>query len=182
MPAGSARYLSAMPGAERFIRVGCMLLLVGVGCQDMRALIPDAAPNAAPSITSVAVGGAEQPPYSTVMLETGANAGTLSITAYDTDVGDTIFVSIFVNYNVPAATPPRSTGRASVTDSIIRTISVTMDGVCTSAEVGADPLPLLQVYVFDRQPLDNVEPLYQALAPGGLSVSQTFFLRCVPGM
>lgn len=116
------------------------------------------------------------------MFETGANAGMLSVTVYDTDLDDTLFVSLFVNYNVPAPTPPRSTARASVTDSIIRTLSVSMEGACTTGEVGADPLPLLQVYVFDRQVLDNIEPLYQAMGPGGLSASQTFFLRCLPGM
>jgi len=89
-------------------------------------------------------------------------------------------VSVFVNYNVPVPTPPRSTARdASGTDSIVRTVSVSIEAVCTTAEVGADPLPLLQVYVFDREVLNNVEPLYQSMPQGGLSASQAFLLRCL---
>lgn len=173
--------MSVTPAAERITRLSA-LLLVGAGCERTPTDIPDAAPNAAPAITLVTAGGAELPPYSVVTLETDANAGTLNITAYDTDLDDTLYVSLFVNYNVPAPVPPRSTARASVTDSIVRTVSGSTEGVCTAADIGADPLPLLQVHVFDRQVLDNVEPLYQAMVPGGLSASQTVFLRCLPGM
>ena len=48
--------------------------------------------------------------------------------------------------------------------------------------VSRDRQQLLQVYVFDRELLNNGVPLYQSITPGGLSASQTFFLRCLAAM
>jgi hypothetical protein len=137
---------------------------------------PDAAANSAPTIISVRADLVELPQYSVVVFE--PSASTLDLTLYDTDVADTLYVRIFVNYNIPNATPPRSTARATVSGSVVRAVTVSMNGVCTTTEIGADPLPVLQIYIFDREVLDIGEPLYQRVVPGGLYATQTFFLRC----
>jgi len=171
--------MSALRPSMVLLQLVAMVILVG--CERTQPDWPDAAPNAAPAIISVTAGDVELAPYSAATFETGPAAGTLTLTLYDTDLDETLFVSVFVNYNVPAPTPPRST--AHVSDrSVVRTVSVSMEGVCTTAEVGADPLPLLQVYVFDREVIRDLEPPYQGMPPGGLSASQTFFLRCVAAM
>ena len=47
-----------------------------------------------------------------------------------------------------------------------------------SIDIGANPLPIMEVFVSDREVEPNIAPLYQGLPLGALSTSQTFFLRC----
>jgi hypothetical protein len=137
----------------------------------------DAGANAAPSIVSVRADLVEFPQFSTLVFERGANAGTLNLTLHDTDLDDTLFVRIFVNYFADNPKPPRSTCEAAGR-TVDRSASCNMNGVCQTEDVGADPLPLLQVFVFDRKYEPDIPPLFQGIAPSGLSSSQTFFLRC----
>src|SRR5205085_57712 len=65
----------------------------------------DAGANSAPSIISVRADLVEFPQFSTLVFEKGQNAGQLNITLHDTDLDDTLYVKIFVNYNRPDPTP-----------------------------------------------------------------------------
>lgn len=135
----------------------------------------DAALNAAPAITSVRADNTEFPELKTLVFEQGVNAGTLNLTLYDTDSGDTLIVRIFVDYNNPDATPPRS-GCEAGGHTVERTCEAEMNGVCQTADIGQTRV--MQVIVFDRKIEDIGLPLYQHMAPGGLSSSRTYFLRC----
>lgn len=137
----------------------------------------DAGANSAPVIVSVRADLVEFPQYSTLVFERGANAGTLNLTLHDTDLDDTLFVRIFVDYFANNPKPPRSTCETAGR-TVERTATCRMEGVCQAEDVGADPLPILQVFVFDRKYEQDLPPLYQGMAPGGLSSSMTFFLRC----
>ena len=137
----------------------------------------DAGANSAPAIVSVRADLVEFPQYSTLVFERGANAGNLNLTVHDTDLDDTLHVRIFVNYFASEPKPPRSTCEAAG-HSVERTTTCTMNNVCQMADVGADPLPLLQVFVFDRDYVSDIPPAFMGMAPGGLSSSLTYFLRC----
>ena len=137
----------------------------------------DAGANSAPAIVSVRADLVEFPQYSTLVFERGANAGNLNLTLHDTDLDDTLHVRIFVNYFASDPKPPRSTCDAAGR-TVERTATCTMNNVCQMADVGADPLPLLQVFVFDRDYAADIPPAFMGMAPGGLSSSLTFFLRC----
>lgn len=142
----------------------------------------DAGANAAPAILSVRADLVEFPQYSQLVFEQGNNAGALNLTLHDSDLDDTLYVKIFVNYNIPDPTPARSSCTAAGR-TVQRTATCTMNGVCQAADIGkTNPVPVMQVYVFDREVLDSGEPLYQKMPPGGLYASQTFFLRCQEAM
>lgn len=159
---------------------GVVLFAMFAGCVIPPSLsvdTTDAGANSPPAITSVRADLVEFPQFSELVFEKGNNAGTLNLTLHDTDLDDTLYVKIFVNYNHPDATPARSTCQTAGR-TVVRTATCPMNGVCQTADVGADPLPVMQVFVFDREVLSDQLPLYQAMPPGGLSTAQTFFLHC----
>jgi hypothetical protein len=133
----------------------------------------DAGANSAPAIVSVRADGVELPEFSTVTFERGE--GTLNLSLHDTDLTDTLYGKIFIEYKATDPTPPRSNCQAAGT-TVQRSCTLDLAGLCQAADVGQQRL--MQVLVFDRQVLDTGEPLYQAMAPGGLSTSRTYFLRC----
>jgi hypothetical protein len=142
----------------------------------------DAAADSAPAIVSVRADLVEFPQFSTLVFEKGANAGQLNVTLHDTDLGDTLYVKIFVNYNRPDPTPARAECKTAGR-TVERTASCAMDGVCQTADIGANPLPVMEVFVSDHDVEPDIPPLYQGLPIGWLSTSQTFFLRCqVPSL
>lgn len=156
------------------------ILAMFTGCvipPSLSADTTDAGANGAPTIVSVRADLVEFPQFATLVFERGNNAGELNLTLHDTDLDDTLYVRIFVNYNRPDPEPPRSTCPAGG-GRVERTATCTMDNVCRTVDVGADPLPLLQVFVFDRPYEADLPPAFMGMAPGGLSSSQTFFLRC----
>jgi hypothetical protein len=133
----------------------------------------DAALNAAPSILSVRSTDVELPEGATVSFETG---DTLNLTVYDTDVDDTLYCKVFVNYNNPEPQPARGEGKTAGT-TVTRTCTIPLAGLCQLADVNRDNL--MQVVVFDREPLTTGEsPLYQAMPAGGLSATRTYLLKC----
>ena len=131
--------------------------------------------NAAPSILSVRADNTEFPELKTLVFEQGENAGTLVLTLYDADLADTLFVRIFIDYNNPDPTPPRSTcTTAAHTPS--RSCTAEMNGVCQTADIGQTRV--MQVIVFDREVLNTGLPLYEHMNSPGLSASRTYFLKC----
>jgi hypothetical protein len=133
----------------------------------------DAGANAAPSITSVRADGVELPEFAKVNFERGA--GTLNLVLYDTDLDDTLFAKAFIEYKSTDPTPARSNCQTAGS-TVQRSCTLDLAGLCQAADVGVQRL--MQILVFDRQVLDTGEPLYQAMPPGGLTTSRTYFLIC----
>ncbi len=138
-------------------------------CTGGDAAPPDAAPNSPPAITMLIADGVELTEYQTVNFEQGH--GTLTARLVDGDADDTLFVRAFVDYNNPDPTPPRASCMTSQRECVLD-----LAGLCETTDI--NQTRLLQVLVFDREPIDNGRPLFQAMPPDGLSTSRTFFLRC----
>lgn len=135
----------------------------------------DAGVNSPPSITSVRSDQTELPEPGPVDLEVG-QMSPLNLTLLDTDLTDKLYVRVFVNYSLTPA--PRTTCTAASSGQATRTATCALQGVCLTADIATNP-NLMQVMVFDRQPLEGGElPLYQAMPPGGLSTDRTYQLNC----
>lgn len=155
---------------------GLVCLLMFVGCVIPPSLsvdTTDAGANSAPAIVSVRADNVELPEFSRVNFERGA--GTLNLSLYDTDLDDTLFGKLFVEYRATDPTPPRASCQ-SAGSTVQRSCTLDLAGLCQEADVATERL--MQLLVFDRVVLDIGEPLYQAMPPGGLSTSRTFFLIC----
>src|SRR5262249_10138627 len=103
-------------------------------------------------------------------------AGKLTLTLLDTNVTDTLFVRVFVNYTIKNPTAPRAFCTASP-GTVKRTCTADLAGLCTSQDVGVSPLDMA-VVVFDLEPLDSGTPVFQAMPPDGLSTGKFFHLQC----
>jgi len=137
----------------------------------------DAGLNSAPAIISVRADGVELPEWKTVNFEQGA-PGMLNLIVYDTDINDTLFPKLFVDYNIPDQTPSRSDCTSGATGRVERSSSCPLLGLCQSSDIGKERT--MQVIVFDREIIPGQLPLYQAMPEGGLSTSRTFTLVCQP--
>lgn len=155
---------------------GLVCLLMFAGC-----IIPpsyevdrtDAGANSAPAIVSVRADNVELPEFSKVNFERGT--GTLNLSLYDTDLDDTLYGKLFVEYRATDPTPPRASCQTAGS-TVQRSCTLDLAGLCQAADVGVERL--MQLLVFDRQVLDVGEPLYQAMPAGGLTTSRTFELIC----
>ncbi len=134
----------------------------------------DAGLNSAPSIVSVRADGVELPEYSEVNFEKGF--GRIDLTVWDTDLDDTLYPKIFVDYTFKNPTPPRANCSQAAGNTVARSSSCALEGLCQDRDIGEERT--MQILVFDRQVLDVGSPVYQAMPPGGLSTSRTFVLRC----
>ena len=136
----------------------------------------DAGVDSPPSILAVRSDQQEFPEYTTLTFEVNTSS-TLNLTLLDTDVDDTLYTRVFVDYDLPDPFPPRSNctpGAGGVAAQ--RSSTCDLHGLCLSTDVGKTHV--MSVVVFDREVLDSGTPLYQAMPPGGLSTSRTFFLIC----
>jgi len=172
-----ARAVHGLRWLVRFAFVAC--LVVG-GCvipPNLTVGTEDAGVNSPPAITSVASDEQELPEPGPVTFQQGT--GSMFLELLDTDLADTLFVRIFVNYNLPDQNPARSTCTAATTGAPKRTVTCDLTSLCEMNEVGlADPLSMT-VVVFDRAPLEGPEPpKFQAMPEGGLSTSRFYQLNC----
>jgi hypothetical protein len=134
----------------------------------------DAGLNAAPTIVSVRADGVELPEWKTVNFEQGL--GVLNLTVYDTDLDDTLYPKVFVDYNIPDQTPARATCTAAAGGRVVRSSTCNLAGLCQTADIQKQRT--MQVIVFDRENIEGQLPLYQAMPIGGLSTSRTYTLVC----
>ncbi|HET9625444.1 MAG TPA: hypothetical protein VFP84_28950 [Kofleriaceae bacterium] len=155
------------------------LALVGCVIPPSLSIGEDAGINSPPAVLSVAGDQQALPEPGPVTFDVGRTAGNLSVSMIDTDVTDTLYVRIFVDYNTPnrldarVRCPPSSTGTAQ------RTVTCNLSTLCTDDDVNVQRN--MTVVVFDREPLeDGSDPAFQALPAGGLSTSRFYFLRCQP--
>jgi hypothetical protein len=138
----------------------------------------DAGVNSPPTITAVR---SETEAYSEpgpIPLIKGE--GTLNVQLLDTDIGDTLYVRIFVDYTVDSPTPARSTCTAAPVSTVRRSVTCDVQAVCNQDNPDPDVTFPMSVVVFDRQPLESGDPMFQAMPEGGLSTSRFFFLTCNP--
>jgi len=136
--------------------------------------------NAAPTILAVRSDLEELPEGGSVVFEKGS--GSVNVTLYDTDVADSLFVRVFVNYDVTDPTPARSTCAAPCTPpctAIQRSATCDFMTICTDADVDSADPRFMTVMVFDREPLDSGTPAYKAMPPGGLSGTRSLLLNCI---
>lgn len=173
------RVRSAM---ARALHDACVLRALAVTTMFAGCVIPpslsvdttDAGANSAPAIVSVVADNVELPELETVNFEQGM--GTIIATFHDTDLDDTLYGKIFVDYKSNDPTPARSSCVSAGT-TVERTCTLPLTGLCQNVDIGETRT--MQIVVFDRQVLETgVQPLYQAMPPGGLSTSRVYFLRC----
>ena len=164
--------------------VVCRSLLLGAallgGCVIPPSLSvgnEDAGVNSPPAILAVRTDQQEFVEPGPVLVDRGTTAGTISMTLLDTDLGDTLYVRMFLDYTVTAPNPARVTCTAPppMPASPQRTVSCDAGPLCPPT--GSGPFNMT-VVVFDREPLESGTPAYQAMPPGGLKTSLFYFLKC----
>lgn len=170
------RLARPLHGRVVILVLGLAFAMMFAGCVIPPSLSVDTADaglNSPPAIVSARADGVELPEYSRVIFEKGT--GTLNLTVYDTDLDDTLYVKIFVDYTIDDPKPARS-GCQTSSRTVSRSASCDLAGLCQDADIGQERT--MQVLVFDRQVLDVGSPTFQAMPPGGLSTSRTFTLLC----
>ena len=137
----------------------------------------DAGVNSPPAILAVRSDTQQFPEPGPVLLDRGETAGSLSLTLLDTDLSDTLYVRMFIDYTVTAADPARvtCTSPPPMPSAPQRTVSCDASSLCPPTG-GTDFN--LSIVVFDREPLESGTPPYQAMPPGGLKTSVFYFLKC----
>jgi len=150
---------------------------------DLSVANGDAGVNSPPAILAVRSDLEELPEGGSVVFEQGS--GTLNATLYDSDVSDTLYVRVFVNYDVADPTPARSTCTAPCSPpctAVQRSATCDIGALCTNNDVGAPDKRFMAVQVFDREPLESGTPRFKAMPPGGLTTSKAYLLTCVGPM
>ena len=138
----------------------------------------DAGVNSPPSILSVRTDQTELPEPGPVDIEVGQSS-PLNLTLLDTDINDKLYIRVFVDYSKTNQTSPRSTCPAATSGEATRTATCPMQGICLTTDVSSTTQHILQVMVFDREPLETgTAPLFQAMPMGGLSTDRTYLLNC----
>lgn len=168
-------------GGGAQVRLLGFLLIPSAGCVLPPSLdvdTSDGGVNSPPAITAVRSDEQELPEPGPVNFETGINAGTMSISLVDTDVADTLYVNLFVDYFVAEPTPPRATCTAAPTGTSQRTVSCDLTALCTEFDV-QHPGRFLTVQVFDRELAESGAPRFKLMkGQGGLSTSRSYLLNC----
>jgi hypothetical protein len=165
------RFLAAVLGLALFVLVSCV--------PSLSVEKQDAGQNSPPGIVKViADGPAILDEAQTVTFAKGK--GTLTLQLIDTDLGDTLFVRVYVNYSPQNPTPPRATCTAPPNKLAQRDdTTCSLIALCQDTDLGA--IEDMTVVVFDRAVNDNIPPVFQYDGPDGLSASQYYHLKCVAG-
>jgi hypothetical protein len=163
-----ARALHVLPA---LVLVGCILP------PSLSVDNQDAGVDSPPAITSVVSNTQELQEPGPVEFVVGPVQGqTMDLTLIDSDVTDTLYIRVFVNYFATQPTPPRATCSASPTGSPIRTTTCDLSTLCDTSFSGNSNV-WMEIAVFDRAVLDSGTPAYKA-TDGGLSTDRTYNLLC----
>ncbi len=141
--------------------------------------VQDAGVDSPPSITSVRSDLQELPEPGPILFQANPNSSgqSLNLTLLDTDINDTLYAQIYVDYTVQQPTPARSVCTpASATGTATRTSTCPLAGLCLAADVGVDRL--MEIVVFDREVLTVGSPTFKAIPAGGQSTTRTYILKC----
>jgi hypothetical protein len=160
-----------------------MLCLPVLGCVIPPSLTlenQDAGINSPPAILSVTSDQQALAEPGPVVFDMGATAGDLSITLFDTDLQDLLFVRIFVDYNLPDRLDARARCQAGASTDPKRVVTCKLNSLCVMADLGVQRN--MTIMVFDREPLQPGEgdPPFQAVPNGGMKASRFYFLKCQP--
>jgi hypothetical protein len=139
----------------------------------------DAAVNSPPAILQVTSEQSVLPEPGPVVFEQQSK-DTLSITVIDTDITDTLYVGIYVDYNMPNRLAARSNCMAPPGLNPTRTTTCRLNSLCIDTDVGVQRV--MSIMVFDRRPDESGggNPPFQGMEPGGLSTGRFYFLKCQP--
>ncbi len=187
-PANSAKRLGRAPVARALHDRGALRALgfavasCMVGCIIPPSLsidVQDAGIDSPPAITSVRSDLQELPEPGPVLFQSNPNSAnqSLNLTLLDTDLEDSLYVRIYVDYTVQQPTAPRASCAGVSSGGAYRTASCSLAGLCLASDVGVDRL--MEIVVFDREVLDMGTPTYKAIPPGGQSTSRTYTLKCM---
>ena len=163
-----------------FVVVAAGLVAYAVGCVIPPSLSvdnQDAGVNSPPAILSVRSDQQALAEPGPVVFARGS--GTIQFSLLDTDLLDDLEVRIFINYKPSNTTAPRSICKASGGAKADRTTTCDVSALCLPENDNASDLDMT-IVVFDRQVLDSGSPMFQAMAPGGLSTSRFYHLTCQP--
>ena len=179
-PTRHARSALARALHDRLSIVRVVLFSLAGGCvipPSLSSNTVDAGLDSPPAITHAFSDQQELTEPGAVLFEQGT--GTLNLELRDTDLGDTLYAFVFVDYNNPDPTPPRATCQpAGASKSPDRATTCDLSGLCQTADVGQTRG--MTIVVFDRQVLDSGMPLYQNIPPDGLSTDRFYYLKCQP--
>jgi len=157
-------------------------MLVGCVIPPSLSTGDDAGVNSPPAITSVTSDQQALPEPGPVLFDVGPTAGDVSVSLIDTDLTDTLFVRIFVDYNLPNRFDARAKCQAPPTMKPTRTATCHLNALCATEDLGVSRS--MTIVVFDREPLapgEGGDPPFQAMPAGGLSTARFYFLKCQPG-
>ena len=172
----------AYPLHERLPMRAAVFSLLLIGCvipPSLSADNQDAGTNSPPAITSVHSDQVELSEPGPVTQARGT--GELVVSMIDTDIGDTLFVRVYVNYTINNPTAARASCTAAPNQSAKRSCTADLRGLCLAADViTSSTTPLdMTVLVFDRELLDDGTPAFQAMPPDGLTTGKFYHLICV---
>lgn len=181
--ANPARSLGVSPVARRVhdrgVALGVMLLSLLVGCVIPPSLSvenQDAGVNSPPAITAVRAESKALFEADTAVF--APNEGSLSLELIDTDINDTLYIRVFVDYTIDKPVNWRAALTVPSIAKVKRTGTVSVANVCTLDDVASNKTFNMTVHVFDRDLLDSGDPPFQAVPEGALSSSKFFFLQC----
>lgn len=168
----------------KLVRIAFALFaLPTTGClihPDLQVDNQDAGVNSPPAILGVRTDDQELPEPGPVIFDRGT--GMFNAELIDTDVDDTLFVRVFVDYTIDSPTAPRVSCTAPPNGKPDRTVTCNTNALCLQADT-LKTVPLnMHVVVFDREPLESGDPPFQAMPTGGLSTGRFYFLTCMEPM
>lgn len=183
IPAGTlerSALARAVHDCRELVRFVPVLLLSGcIFPPNLSVADGDAGVNSPPAILAVRSDLEELPEGGEVVFEKGT--GTLNVTLFDTDVSDTLFVRVFVDYDVTDPSPARSTCTAPCSppcNAVQRSANCDLGALCTTDDVLSGGKRYMGVQVFDREPLEAGTPRFKAMPPGGQTTSKAYFFTC----
>jgi hypothetical protein len=173
----------AMLGRPSLALLAALAVLATPACVIPPSLSPDnqdAGVNSPPAILSVTSDRQVLSEPGPLVFDMGATAGDLSIQLIDTDTQDSLYVRIFVDYNMPDRLDARARCEAGISANAIRNVTCKLNSLCVTADLGV--LRNMTIMVFDRLPLapGMGEPPFQAMPEGGMKSSVFYFLKCQP--
>jgi hypothetical protein len=176
----------AVHAASLIVRISMGLVPLGAplaGCVIPPSLDvgnQDAGINSPPAIVSITSDSQALPEPGPVVFDMGATAGDLSISLFDLDTQDQLFVRIFVDYNLPNRLDARSRCVAPPSNSQMRTATCKLNSLCLTEDLGVQRNMTVVVFDRDTLPPGEGEPPFQAIPSDGWSTSRFYFLKCQP--
>lgn len=156
-----------------------LLVCVLVGCvipPPLEREDQDAALNSSPVLTGL------DPRYpSPGPIAVSPDLEPMVLTVRDIDVGDTVWIYFYVDYNYPDPVPHLNSCQSAVS-AIERPMNCPINALCAFDDGPPDQIHFLEAMITDRALLPDGEPLYRAL-PEGTGVSfRSWLMTCAESM